>query len=744
MHSDQSNQSSAPFIQIISVTEALAVIKHYKYHLLISIIAGALIGAVYTYFQPKTIMSTATIKINSDKSSGGSMYNNTSNLSNFMGTFSANLGSSNADAEKIKITTSPILNPFIRRYLLNITITPHRLPLIGNWIANRHTTLQRPWFGKHSQYDWGGAQLTLSAFTYPSELINSTLRLQALEDHQFALFNHNQLLLHGTVGQPAFTKQQPKLSITVSHLIANPGTNFDLHIEDTIDTRENIAESLAIINAPIPGEDTSKSSMLEAPETGYLQVKLTLPTTQNPQRLLETLLSNASQQSIKMQKTKNQEKIKQIQSLLNNSLRTFSQGKLKVDEYNISDSNNHSSLITTPWSNGAIFSDPALSAKEKEDQIEQSIETLKTNKTSALAYYTLDHPLIHSIDTQLATLKRLKKSAHNNLLTMDKNTELTKLNNDININEYSLQSELTAIEQLLTSPHDSDFDIIDPASKPVSAKPHLLLISSTIGGILCLIVGLFSLLSYYLFTRRLTNPAETADALRLPLLATLPFVNNNSISNSSTTATPSLDALFDLCLTLQNQAHTITSVMASSYHQGCTHTLYHLAHLLAAQQQRVLLIDADLRQHKLTTAFKHNHAPGLAEYLSQGDIDPGTITIQPYLDLLPAGRCQIAPPMLLNNPKFKTLLEDLQPNYDSILLASPPILGTNDAILIAQHSTQQWLLAGMGTITLDDVNLALKRLRTRHIEPCGLIANYTSKKAAELSFEYRHHHPMTP
>jgi capsular exopolysaccharide synthesis family protein len=102
-------------------------------------------------------------------------------------------------------------------------------------------------------------------------------------------------------------------------------------------------------------------------------------------------------------------------------------------------------------------------------------------------------------------------------------------------------------------------------------------------------------------------------------------------------------------------------------------------------QQRVLVIDADLRTCGLTAMLEHPSTPGLAEVLA-GEIAPDeaiVATNQKNLFVLPAGTVLSSPPELFTGTRWQEFMGRCGELFKVILIDTPPILPLADFELIS-------------------------------------------------------------
>jgi succinoglycan biosynthesis transport protein ExoP len=99
-------------------------------------------------------------------------------------------------------------------------------------------------------------------------------------------------------------------------------------------------------------------------------------------------------------------------------------------------------------------------------------------------------------------------------------------------------------------------------------------------------------------------------------------------------------------------------------------------------------------------------APGLTNVLAEG-LDPLVArefireTGLPGLHILPSGPRQHNVTQILHLKELGTLIDDMRPDYDFILIDSPPAFPLTDARLIAQHADGVILVIRAGETTAE-------------------------------------------
>jgi len=141
--------------------------------------------------------------------------------------------------------------------------------------------------------------------------------------------------------------------------------------------------------------------------------------------------------------------------------------------------------------------------------------------------------------------------------------------------------------------------------------------------------------------------------------------------------------------------HLLISVSSSAVHEGKSFTTANIAVSIANLKRSVLLIDADLRRPSQNAYFDVNPEVGLVDLLNvSASLDQVLIPdVVPGLDYIPAGRCTENPTEYISSEKFKALLNHLRPQYDYILIDTPPVFAAVDSSIIASYCDIPILLA---------------------------------------------------
>jgi len=158
--------------------------------------------------------------------------------------------------------------------------------------------------------------------------------------------------------------------------------------------------------------------------------------------------------------------------------------------------------------------------------------------------------------------------------------------------------------------------------------------------------------------------------------------------------------------------------------EGKTFVAANLALSIIRQpDQRVLLIDADLRASRLHLTLGAPATPGLTEYL-RGEADEYSVIqsgTAENLCLIPGGSEAANPSELLLSERMKRLLDSVTPIFDFVILDSPPAIPVHDPNLLADFCDGTLFVVRAGVTDVEVASRAAAEFEHKNL--LGVVLN---------------------
>ena len=127
-------------------------------------------------------------------------------------------------------------------------------------------------------------------------------------------------------------------------------------------------------------------------------------------------------------------------------------------------------------------------------------------------------------------------------------------------------------------------------------------------------------------------------------------------------------------------------VTSSAPGEGKSTVAANLAIVLAQQEKRVLLVDADLRKPTVHYTFRTQNKYGLSTILTgQGNIEDIVLSeAAGSLDVIPSGPVPPNPSEMLSSNRMREFIEEAAKQYDYVVYDTPPANAVTDAQIMAR------------------------------------------------------------
>jgi capsular exopolysaccharide synthesis family protein len=175
---------------------------------------------------------------------------------------------------------------------------------------------------------------------------------------------------------------------------------------------------------------------------------------------------------------------------------------------------------------------------------------------------------------------------------------------------------------------------------------------------------------------------------------------------------------------LDKPVHTLL-VTSTAPDEGKSTTVANLAITIAQSEQRVILVDCDLRRPGLHTLFGIGNERGLTSMIleqNEGSL-PLQSTSVPGLSLLPSGPLPPRPGDLLGSRRMEALISRLRQEADLVLFDTPPVVAVSDAAVLAPRMDGVLLVLKAGQTRRDRAREARKLLEKVKANIIGVVLN---------------------
>lgn len=575
------------------------------------------------------------------------------------------------------------------------------------------------------------AEITIGALTIPLlEGKPQTLLLTVREKGRYRLEGKT-LEADGIVGK---TLVKNGLSLLVTSLSAEPGTQFTLETVSRLDAINAIQNRLTVV------ESAKQSGMIALTLMG-----------EDPARIatvLNTITENFLSQNIARQEAKDSRSLTFLQEQLPKISRELDESEARLNAYR----EQRDSV------------DLSLEAKSVLDQVvnvENQLNELTFREAEVSQLFKKDHPTYRALREKKQTLERERARLNNRVSSMPSTQqEILRLSRDVESGRTIYLQLLTRQQELSISRSSAigNVRIIDPAmTQPEPIKPRKALII-VLGMLIGLMLSAGTVLVRSAFRQGITS-SEQLEAQGIPLLATLPrsvwlwkkthlrrktlFASRWKHRTSNVPFLPvdrPADMFVEAVRGLRTSLHftmmdaTNRIVVVSGPTQDCGKTLVStsLASIAAQAGQRVLFIDADMRKGYVHNVFQLRNHRGLSCVL--GGAAEWQEAVQRVekggFDVLTCGPQPSHPVELLMSERFQAVMSQIDKLYDIVIVDTPPVLAVTDALLIARAAATTLLVARFGKTSVKEIENCLKRLQQMGGQVNGAILNDIVKSAA--------------
>ena len=548
-------------------------------------------------------------------------------------------------------------------------------------------------------------RMELNNFEVPWDSIPSTEDVskpwtaEALNSDTYALYDHNgKQILTGKVGQ---TYRTPYCGDTVVfgvfNMDATAGQKFELYKSSRLDAISRFKSAFDV------KEKGKKTGILEF---SYQDIYPDRATKILNEIATTYLQQNVEQRNAEAQKTLEflEKQLPEVKAQMDSSLLKFNTYRNKVGSVDI---NAETRLVL-----------------EKRTRLQQSLLDLEQKKKSAVRLFQPEHPTIKTLEEQENALRReLATNSSETKKLPATQQEVLKLTNEVDMSKIMYTSMLNNIQQLkLVSAGEVGsvriIDFAEEVTRPTKPKKSMIISAALFIGLL-LAVAIISIKS------KLSNGVRDANFIEretgFSVYAKVPKGNPSgtkgtrplAVVEPDDVAVESLRALrSSLEFSMEDGSRPIIGVSGLIPGVGKSFISVNLAALYAGLGKKVLLIDADIRKGRLHKEFglKRNlglsqvllHKASIADVISKTEVE--------NLFVMPCGSVPSNPSELLGSKYYAAMIDELEKQYDLIIIDTPPIMLVTDAALACRFASQIVMVIEYNRHSIDAIKDGMKQL----------------------------------
>lgn len=254
--------------------------------------------------------------------------------------------------------------------------------------------------------------------------------------------------------------------------------------------------------------------------------------------------------------------------------------------------------------------------------------------------------------------------------------------------------------------------IIDKAqvpNTPISPKPKL---NMAIAGVLGLMIGVFIAFLLEYLDKTIKTPEDVENHLKLSVIGAIPKVdiNQNTIISLTDPKSPTTEAFRTLRTNIQfssvdKKLKTII-VTSSTPSEGKSTIAVNLAGIMAQGEEKVLLIDCDLRKPRVHRLFGISNSKGLTNILVGDNVVEEVAYKYEGLEnfeIITSGPIPPNPAELLGSKRMNMFLQTVKEEYDMVILDTSPVGVVTDSAVLSTIADGILLVAAAGQTDIEKV-----------------------------------------
>lgn len=700
----------------VDLRDILGIIAAGKWLILAVTVGFTALAVIYSFLWPATWEADALIQVNQFPTGPAASSAAQSTL------VASILPTGTMAAAEVEIMTSrAVLLPVVRRMHLNIIINKP-IPVIGKLFKPKHPP-----------------PLVVDDITVPDAWKDTDMRLRVDSLDTYTLFSPGgKPIIHGETGKQE-TALNGKVKITVAKLGDRIGRVF--RVQRLYDSEAVYYLQKNLTATQLGGTGAGISS-----QTGVVELELEGRNPYAIRRIVNALADQYMQENIAAMATQAQKSLSFVNSQLPqvNKKANLAQSKLSAYEAE----------------HGVVNIDAQTQAVLQQiTTYEGQLTQLELARVALAQEYKPDFPGYASIAEQENSIKQRIAQLNDSLKSIPaQQLEYVQLTRDAQV-YGQLYQQLLATQQDLEVTQAGTVGtarIVDHAIQPYEPVWPIIPLVIIIGVGLGLIFGVVAVLVKSALSRGVLDATELERTFGLPVYAivphsreqdkglkkskktkdhTIPVLAQHAPQDAAVEALRSLRT--SLSFALWDAPRRVITFSGTSPGVGKSFLTANVAHVLGMADQRVLVIDGDMRKGHLHRYFRVKQKPGLSDALSGQAEAEAIVRKNPLgngVDFVPTGPYPPGAFDLVSSPRFERLIDAYAEQYDVVIIDVPPVLSVAEGLIISRFATANFLVIKAGGQTDREIHLALERMRQNGVRVLGFVFNNMTPRAASATF----------
>ena len=180
----------------------------------------------------------------------------------------------------------------------------------------------------------------------------------------------------------------------------------------------------------------------------------------------------------------------------------------------------------------------------------------------------------------------------------------------------------------------------------------------------------------------------------------------------------------------------VIGVSSACPQEGKSTTAINLAYSLADGENKVLLIDGDMRRPSINFTIGVEMMPGLSNMLAKNEnVKIHKAILQENLDVITSGDIPPNPSELIGSQKMREFLDECREQYDYVIVDLPPVLSVADALAASKFIDGVIIVVRHNSAKRRDVVETIRQLEFANAKVVGFVYNKIESRGANVKYK---------